>query len=215
MKNNNDDNQTVPVEIQFQINEGTTYYYFNNQQLVVEVAPKSGPITAPDISLINNLQTQYKNYTYSDYSSAQKTFASHLGKNGLGDNEKFNITFNAPVKLETVTIWWKMENIGGPNIPNSCIFPDGGFYIATYQYIGEDENANWTNLYCIDYTEDFIKWALPPDPKLLRNYPETANLMFTTDQYNNAKLPFKYNSGIPLGGSNTKFSVEMSRISFI
>jgi hypothetical protein len=134
MKKKSNDNPTVPVEIQFQINEGTTYYYFNNQQLAAQVQPKTGAITAPDISVINNLQTEYKNYTYQDYTSAQKTFASHLTKSGLGDNETFSITFNAPVKLETVTIWWKMQLLSGPTIPNSCMFKDGTFYIANYIY---------------------------------------------------------------------------------
>jgi hypothetical protein len=214
MKKKSNDNPTLPVEIQFQINKGTTYYYFNNQQLPAQVQPKTGAITAPDISVINKLQTEYKNYTYQDYTSAQKTFASHLTKSGLGDNETFSITFNAPVKLETVTIWWKMDIEENDPYFQWCYHSPDSYRIGLYRYIGEDKNASWTTLGCISYTTG-IAWALPPSNGLLSNYSATANLMFTPDQTNKAMPVFKNNSGFALGGSGSKFSVEMTRYSFI
>jgi hypothetical protein len=214
MKKKSNDNPTLPVEIQFQINGGTTYYYFNNQQLVAQVQPKTGAITAPDISVINNLQTQYKNYTYQDYTSAQNTFGSHLGKNGLGYNQKFSITFNAPVKLETVTIWWKMDI--EENDPFQWCYHNPDMYrIGLYRYIGEDKNASWTTLGCIFYNTTGIAWALPPTNGLLASFQATANLMFTPDQTTQAMPAFKDNSGWALQGSGSKFSVEMTRYSFI
>jgi hypothetical protein len=83
-------------------------------------------------------------------------------------------------------------------------------------YIGEDQNAGHYNLGCISYTSDFIAWAIPPSNQFLKDYyPEVGNLMFTPDQTNKAMPVFKNNSGFSLHGSNTKFSVEMSRYSFI